>query len=328
MRQNMYTRRAPAVTAVAVLSVVLSLLLGACGRDQESGVRQQESAGPALRAEQPLRLVYPRWSSEIASAHLFQAVLQERLRYPVQLIAVPVEEMWRRVADGEADVMTGAWLPITHQGYYEEYADSLEDLGPNLEGARIGLVVPTVTPGRQTGDTGRTGKPLVTISSIAQMGETADRFRGRIVGIESGSGVVARTRRALEVYDLEGSFYLVETDEEGMMDRVAEAINRGEWVVFTGWKPHWVFEHFNLRFLEDPRNVYGGQESIHTMVRSGLAGEMPEIHEVLSRISYEPEDLERLMRWIHSNGDTPYEQAVRWIEVHEEKVDSWVSGIE
>jgi glycine betaine/proline transport system substrate-binding protein len=233
------------------------------------------------------------------------------------------------VASGEADVLTGAWLPATHRDYYDEYGGDLEDLGPNLTGARIGLVVPTSTPGRQTGGTGKTGRDLVTIRSIEELRGTVDRFDGRIAGIESGAGVMARTRDALEAYDLARLYHLVDTDEERMLDRVAKAIYSGEWIVFTGWKPHWVFEHHSLRFLDDPKGVYGGEESIHTMVRRGFEEEMPDAYTVLKRVSYEPEDLERLMRWIHEDeeGD-PYRQAVRWIEARENTVDEWVEGVE
>ncbi len=316
--------------AVAALTLSMLLLMGGCG-EKEKAVDEGLQARRAERSEHTLTLVYPEWSSEQASGYLFQAVLQERLGYRVELKGVPVEQMWRSVATGNADILTGAWLPVTHRDYLESYGDSLRDLGPNLSGAKIGLVVPTSTPGRQTAGTGKTGKDLVTIRSIEDLGDPkiADRFRGRIVGIESGAGVVARTEDALEAYGLERLYHLVETDEESMLDRVADAIYRDEWVVFTGWKPHYAFELHNLAFLEDPEGVYGGEESIHTMVREGFRDDYPAALEVLDRISYEPGELERLMRWIHEDETKdPYRQALRWIDVYEEIVDSWVEGIE
>ncbi|WP_319830099.1 glycine betaine ABC transporter substrate-binding protein [Bacillus solitudinis] len=39
--------------------------------------------------------------------------------------------------------MVAAWLPGTHDAYYQDFKDDLVDLGPNLEGAKIGLVVPS-----------------------------------------------------------------------------------------------------------------------------------------------------------------------------------------
>ena len=321
----------PVLLSVSVvLTLSLLLLMSGCG-SEEKEIDESLRARREARSEHTLRLVYPEWSSERASSHLFQAVLQERLGYRVELEEVPVEEMWSSVASGEADILTGAWLPATHSDYLDAYGENLRDLGPNLEGAKIGLVVPTSTPGRQTEGTGKTGRDLVTIRSIEELSdpEIADRFRGRIVGIESGAGVVARTEDALDAYGLERLYRLVETNEEAMLDRVTDAIYRGEWIVFTGWKPHYAFELHNLAFLEDPKGVYGAEEAIHTMVREGFEEDFSDAFEVLERISYRPEDLERLMRWIHEDETKdPYRQALRWIELHEEKVDSWVEGIE
>jgi glycine betaine/proline transport system substrate-binding protein len=323
------SRKFPGAAAVTLFALIL--LLAGCGGEPagEAAVPSEVAARRADRGDVTLRLAHPDWSSETASANLFKAVLQRRLGYQVELETVPVEEMWRLVAEGEADILTGAWLPTTHRGYYEEYGESLEDLGPNLTGARIGLMVPTVTPGRQTGASGQQGRELVTITTIPEMRDTADRFDGEIVGIESGAGVVSRTREAMEAYDLSGLYNLLETNEERMVNRVGQAIRREEWIVATGWKPHWVFELYNLRFLEDPRGIFGGEESIHTMVREGLQEDASDAHAVLSRISYDPQDLERLMRWIEEDETSePYQQAVRWIEEHPERVDRWVEGIE
>lgn len=35
------------------------------------------------------------------------------------------------------------WLPLTHQSFYEQYGDQIDDLGANLNGARNGFVVPS-----------------------------------------------------------------------------------------------------------------------------------------------------------------------------------------
>ena len=313
-----------------LLVFIAALLISGCGASEEARqVSPEVAERRAARGEKTLTLLYPDWSSEIASAHLLQAVLQERLGYRVDLIPVSVEEMWSRVAAGEADLLAGAWLPTTHRGYFEEYGEKLIDLGPHLTGARIGLAVPTVMPGRQTGDDGRQGRRLVTIETIPELADRAEEFRGRIVGIESGSGVVTQAKEALDAYGLTGTYYVMEGDEEEMLSRLARATHRGEWIVFTGWRPHYVFELYNIRFLEDPRGVFGGEESVHTMVRSGFEESYPDAYRALSRIAYEPEQLERLMLWIEEDEESdPYLQALRWLEAYSELVDAWVEGIE
>jgi glycine betaine/proline transport system substrate-binding protein len=88
-------------------------------------------------------MVYVAWSDVITSTNVVSYILEEKLGYNVELIQVDAAPMWAGVAGGDADAMVGAWLPTTHQSYYEEFDGKFEDLGPNLSGTKIGLVVPS-----------------------------------------------------------------------------------------------------------------------------------------------------------------------------------------
>lgn len=81
------------------------------------------------------------WDSEIASTNMIATVL-ESIGYTVNISPMEGNFMWAAVANGEADAMVAAWLPATHGAYYEDYEADVVDLGANLEGAKIGLVVP------------------------------------------------------------------------------------------------------------------------------------------------------------------------------------------
>lgn len=88
-----------------------------------------------------IELVYVEWDTEVASTHVVAKVLED-LGYNVTATPLDNAVMWQAVANGEADGMVAAWLPGTHGDLYEQYKDDLVDLGENLEGAKIGLVVP------------------------------------------------------------------------------------------------------------------------------------------------------------------------------------------
>src|SRR5690625_4613774 len=88
-----------------------------------------------------IELVYVEWDTEIASTNVVGKVLED-LGYNVKVSPLDNAVMWQAVANGEADGMVAAWLPATHGDLYEQYKDDLVELGPNLEGAKIGLVVP------------------------------------------------------------------------------------------------------------------------------------------------------------------------------------------
>lgn len=88
-----------------------------------------------------ISLAYVAWDSEIASTNVIGAVLSD-MGYDVNLVQVENGPMWEAVASGQTDAIVAAWLPATHGDQYEKYKGEFEDLGPNLEGAKIGLVVP------------------------------------------------------------------------------------------------------------------------------------------------------------------------------------------
>ncbi|UZJ81020.1 glycine/betaine ABC transporter [Fictibacillus sp. KU28468] len=92
-----------------------------------------------------VKLVYVAWESEIASTNVVAKVLEQQ-GYKVKLQQVEAGPMFAGVAGGSADAMVAAWLPTTHKDYYNKYKGKFEDLGPNLEGTKLGLTVPKYMP--------------------------------------------------------------------------------------------------------------------------------------------------------------------------------------
>jgi glycine betaine/proline transport system substrate-binding protein len=289
-----------------------------------AGVLLAASCMAAGAEQEPVRIAYVDWSSSVASANVVCAVLRQRLGRDCHLQQVTADRMWEAVAEGQADAMLSAWLPDTHAHYLAQYGERMVDLGPNLQGTRIGLVVPAVSVGRQTGARGRQTRPYVKARSIEDLARFRDRFGGRIIGIDPEAGVMRATRKALEAYGLDG-YRVVEGSEAGMTEALSEAIRRQEWIVVTGWVPHWMFGRWSLRFLDDPKGVYGGEGAIHTFVRQGLDSDMPEVQAFLDRFSWSPEDMGRLMVWIEQGGGLdPYGQAARWVRTQPKVVDRWL----
>ncbi|QQK80699.1 hypothetical protein HUG20_12860 [Salicibibacter cibi] len=82
------------------------------------------------------------WIDLLASVHVLALVLDD-IGYDVEMTIVEASHMYTAISNGDADAMTGAWLPRTHGTYYEQIEDEVDDLGPHLEGeAAIGFVVP------------------------------------------------------------------------------------------------------------------------------------------------------------------------------------------
>ena len=278
----------------------------------------------ASAANRTVKLAYVEWSSEIASANVVKAVLQEKMGYRCDIIAMKADEMWESVAAGKVDAIVAAWLPLTHSEYFKKFREDVIDLGPNLEGARIGLVVPNISLGRQTAGTGLRNTPYIKADSIADLKKYADKFHHRIIGIDREAGIMEKTRQALTAYGLD-SFELVVGSEVSMTAELSHAIQRQKWIVVTGWVPHWKFARWELKFLKDPKKIFGDQENIHTIVRKGLKEDMPDVYLFLNNFKWKPQDMGQLMIWIHDDdGMYPYEKALRFLHGNRKLVESWL----
>ena len=280
--------------------------------------------GQALAADKTVRLSYVEWSETVAATNMVKTIIQEKLGVACEIIPMSADKMWEAVATGEVDGMVAAWLPTTHGHFYAQYKDQIVDLGPNLTGTQIGLVVPDITVGRQTASSGQSNTPYIKANSIEDLKKYADKFNRRIIGIDPESGLMQKTQQALREYGLY-NYELVKGSEVSMTAELSNAIRKQKWIVVTGWVPHWKFARWKLKFLDDPKNIFGGKEKIHTIVRKGLKEEMPDVYKFLDNFNWEPEDLEQLMIWIQEDeGMYPGEKALRYMRYHKDQIDSWL----
>lgn len=256
-------------------------------------------------AEKEVRLLYVQWACASAETHVMAEILENKMGYKVELMDVAAAAMYEGLANGEADAIFTAWLPLTHGDYMDKVGDRVEDLGPSMEGAKIGLVVPK----------------YVTIDSIEDLNAQKDKFKGQIIGIDSGAGIMKASNQALADYGLD--YEVVEGSEGTMIMSLKEAIDREEWVVVTGWTPHWKFARWDLKYLDDPKKVYGEAETINTIVRLGLKEDHPDAYELFDNFAWSPEDLGAAMALAEDLGD-PKLAAQKWVEQNPELVNSWL----
>lgn len=264
--------------------------------------------GPASAGAEnaKVRIAYVEWACATASSNVARAVIQEKLGHKCELLPVSAAAMFQALASGDVDAMTTAWLPATHKHYMEKVREKVVDLGPNLHGARLGLVVPT----------------YVTIDSIEQLNDHAKQFNGKIIGIDPGAGIMKMAETALKDYQLD-KFELVESSGAMMTAALGNAIKKNQWVVVTGWAPHWKFGRWDLKILNDPKGIFGSEETINTIVRKGLDKDMPDVFRFLDNFYWTTADIGQVMVWNQEGMDT-YESAKKWVKEHPDKVNAWL----
>lgn len=262
----------------------------------------------SAKAGKTLTIVYVDWDCAVASSNLAKAVLEDRFGYRVELLPVSQETMWASVASRKADAMVAAWLPDTHAEAYARVKNQVEMLGKLVSGARLGLAVPDYVP----------------LRSIDELDVNADKFDGRIVGIDPGSGLMRLAANALKDYEIT-QLQLVPGSGASMGASLADAISKQEWIVVTAWSPHWMFSRWPMHYLDDPMGSLGKDESIFKVGREGLKKDHPEAWAFLSNFRFEDaSQLQRLMDWNQQRGTDPVQNARRFMKENPRLVDSWL----
>lgn len=149
----------------------------------------------------------------------------------------------------------------------------------------------------------------------------------QITGIEPGAGVVAAAESTTEEYESLEGWEVVTSSSGAMATELGAAIENEEPIIVTGWSPHWKFQKYDLKYLEDPKGVFGGEETIKTMARKGLEEEKPEANKIIDQFQWESADIESIMLEV-SDGTDVEEAAATWIEANSDKVAEWTDGTE
>ncbi len=287
----------------AMLSVA-GLALVACGND--GGETEQEGNGEAQGGSITIG-VFNGWDEGIAVSELWQYILEQE-GYDVALEYADPAPAFSGVASGDYDFLMDAWLPATHEDYVAEYGDNMEDLGAWNSEAALTIAVNEDAP----------------ITSLDELADNADEFNNAIVGIEPGAGLTRiTTDEVIPTYGLEDMEYTT-SSTPAMLQELRTAIDGGDNIVVTLWRPHWAYDEFPIRDLEDPEGALGEAESIHTFASTDFVEENADVAEWLRNFEMDGETLHSLENLMfNENPDADDYQPIveEWVADNQEYVD-------
>ncbi|KRN04751.1 glycine betaine ABC transporter glycine betaine-binding protein [Holzapfeliella floricola DSM 23037 = JCM 16512] len=281
-----------------MLSLLLvGLSITACSSKKTSQVQDTQPSSNKIR------LAYKEWDDAISSTFVVGEVLQD-MGYQVEMVPLDNIFMWKSVADGSADAMVTAWLPTTNGPEYKRYKNNVDIIGESLvDGAKAGFIVPS----------------YMSVNSIADLKNEANKT---ITGMEPGAGITANAEKTLKRYPNLKGFKLMPSSSGAMFSALDKAIKNKEEIIITGWMPHWSFNKYDIKVLDDPQGTISAPETITTIARKGLKEDKPEAFKVLQNFKWDLPDINEIMVKLSDNVD-PKKAAREWIEKNPEKVASW-----
>lgn len=207
------------------------------------------------------------------------------------------------LVNGDTEIMVSQ-IDYVAQDYWDRHKNRLEKISPVSHGLYQAVAVPS----------------YVTIDSMEQLNENADKFNNRIVGIEPGSGLMREAADAVTQYGL--SLQLIEGSTAAMTAALQSAIERNEWIAVTVWEPSWMAQRFDIKWLADPKGVFAPAQSYYWVGQNGFSAENPHAREVLAGIYVPLADINAINGAVNE-GKTMDEAVADWVASNEDLITRW-----
>jgi len=280
-------------TTFALTAALAATLLAACG----DGDGDQSGSGDGSST---IRIGVPAgWDEGVIISNMTAVALEEQ-GYTVELTDGEIGMMFAGVASGDLEMLMEVALPTLHADYVDQYGGSTEDLGWWYEANVSNIAVNADAP----------------ITSLTELADNADEFDNEIVGIDGGAGITRMTQEeVIPTYGLEGMEFKI-SSTSAMLAELDAAMAEGRNIAVTLWNPHWAYNAYDIRNLEDPELAFGEPDHLHTFARDGFSDDFPEVAEMVGRIHLSEDDLEAAGNYImneHGDEDT-YEMTSAWLD--------------
>lgn len=273
-----------------ILFVLCSILLGSCQED---------------RNQQLITMGFVSWEENAAIANLTKSLLEQE-GYQVKFRHADIDPIFKQLfPKKKIDVFMDVWMPVTHQKYMKDYGQNLEILGTSYTNAKTGLVVPQ----------------YMDIETIEELNTYKKELHFQITGIDAGAGIMTATESAIKAYHLE--LELIPSTNFAMATALRKAIDQNEPIVVTGWTPHSLFAEYNLKFLSDPKDVYGSGEKIQSVGRQGFTADFPRAAELIKNIQLTETEFSSLLENL-KNAKHDFEGVEKWMANHQEIIQQWL----
>ncbi|MEV0172400.1 ABC transporter permease/substrate binding protein [Streptomyces sp. NPDC050803] len=303
---NIWSYRPKASVAVVGV-VVLALVAGGMGIFGGGDKAEPVADGTNVGQGKKISIGYIPWDEGVASTYLWKEILEQR-GYEVEAKQFDAGPLYTSLAQGDVDFQTDAWLPTTHEQYWKQYGDRLDDLGSWYGPTSLELSVPAY---------------MKDVDSLDDLKGKAAQFDGKITGIESSAGMMSLLKsKVLGEYGLDKEYKVVDSSTPAMLAELKRAYDRQEPIVVTLWSPHWAYSDYKLKKLKDPKGAWGAGDEVHTVSRKGFAEENPVVGQWLKDFTMTEEQLTGLESEINKAGKGKQQDAVRaWLKDNPGVVD-------
>lgn len=279
------------------LFVLMMTVVAACSSDKE-----EDNASSGTEQKTITFGVTP-WTSTVPPTKIASLILQD-MGYEVKETAADAGSVYMGLSRGDLDVFMDAWVPM-HQTYLDKFEGKIESTAISYPEADTGWTVPTY---------------MEDINSLEDLKGREGEFDNEFYGIEAGAGATIESDEIIEAYDFD--FKQVSSSEGGMLAQAQRLMEQEKPVVFYGWRPHTMFNKFDLKVLTNEKGFFE-TSSVQVITNSELKDNAPKAYEFLSNWNITLDEVEEMIVKIEE-GQEPEEVAQEWIDNNQDKVNEMI----
>jgi len=278
-----------------IAAILMIFALTACGSPNGKSGNENE-----------LTIGQVNWAENIAVTNMWKVILEDK-GYEVDLKNLNMGVTMNALKSGDLDASLEVWLPVQDANYLKQYQDSVDFSDATwYDNAKVGLAVPTY---------------IEEIDSVEDLNDHKGLFDSQITGFDPGAGTMEVTEQLINDYNLE--YELLKSSESAMLAALSDAIKDKKPIVLPLWSPHWAFSKYDLKFLKDPKNTFGGVEKIHHATRQDFEEDFPEVSQWFNNWKMDDQQIGELVDYVESAED-PLKGAEKWVEENQELIDEWI----
>jgi len=214
--------------------------------------------------------------------HLLKKIAEKKLGITVEAIEVPNTHIFKSIDDGTVDATLAPWMP-SMTTYRDQYKNNVIELGKNTSECIMGLTVPRYS----------------SLESINDIHNHLKEVNNTIYSCRRTTFIGSMMPTLLREYNLE-CVNVEYMDEDELFKLVASKLSKKETIIFTGWKPHYLFGEYDLKILHDLKNTFGVEETMTTFANRKLQSESSELYNLLKDFKVNAEGLNKALYQIES----------------------------
>lgn len=258
---------------------------------------------PARAEEKTITMGTLSWEDLTPITGITKKVLEDK-GYTVKVVEFAEWGIaYAALTKGDVQLLASQTDYVAHD-YWDKNKNRLEKISPVSHGLYQAIAVPK----------------YVTIDSTDQLNDSADKFGGKIVGIEPGSGLMRDAATAVKEYGL--NLQLVEGSTAAMTAALKSAIDRQEWIAVTIWEPSWMMQKYDVKFLKDPKGVFPPAQSYYWIGQKGFSEENPHAREAIASVYVPLSDITAINGAV-SDGQSMDQAVADWTASHADLLKRW-----